>query len=230
MNIQRYNGFAMSHKAMRAMLFSTALNLQHADFSEKTQMEVILNSLQSILNSFDEHADLEDDYILPLAKKYNPELLQAFENEHIKDRRLTSDLNTAISYYRSSINNSERALNGSRIFYALMSFISFNLDHMNREEIEFNSVIWKHYSDEELESVHNKIATTRTPEQKQISGYWMLSSCNIHELSEWLMGIKKTAPHAAYSALLINAQKILTPERWELLEREIEKKSFVQFV
>jgi len=137
----RYNGFSMSHKTMRAMMFHSLLQLKQVDFANRLAMHEILINLELVLKVFDEHADLEDQYILSLAALHNPQVMPQFEAEHTKDSILTKELAASIDQYKETVDEKGRLIAGNTLFYNFIAFIAFNLEHMNKEEICFNKAI-----------------------------------------------------------------------------------------
>jgi hypothetical protein len=134
--MNRYNGFAMSHKGLRAMLFSTALEFQQTDPDDDNATNSVLTKLEQVLQSFDAHSELEDEYIFPLLETKKPDLTDAFEKDHELDRMLTKMLGDSISLYRLSA-PAERPYLWFQLFMAFNDFTAFNLGHMNREETCF---------------------------------------------------------------------------------------------
>ncbi|MCO5947985.1 hemerythrin domain-containing protein [Mucilaginibacter flavidus] len=221
----RYNGFSMSHKGMRMMLFDMTIELQQADFKDAKAMEPLLANLEHLLKVFNEHSELEDEYILPLAEKNHPRLLAEFEDQHAKDRSLSHNLYAAIANYHEAADDDARILSGNILFYNFISFITFNLDHMNKEETIFNEAIWPHYTDKELINVHMEIGASRTADQKQVACYWMLKACNDAELTSWLGGIKSILPDPEFQNMADKAIQLLSQIRWESIYNQLEKKT-----
>ena len=46
---------------------------------------------------------------------------------------------------------------GSAIRLAFSEFLVFNLQHMAKEELLLNNLLWKYYTDEQLQSITQKI-------------------------------------------------------------------------
>ena len=82
---QRFNIFNQIHKALRALLYDTALTLQQTYFGNPDEVETALEKLRLILDIFDKHADHEDQFVLPAIQAYEPSLVDAFEKEHVED-------------------------------------------------------------------------------------------------------------------------------------------------
>ena len=83
--MQRVNPFNMIHKALRALLYDTALSLQQTYFADSNESEVALAKIEAVIHQFEQHAYHEDTYVFPAVEAYNPQLAEAFESEHEED-------------------------------------------------------------------------------------------------------------------------------------------------
>src|SRR5258706_13753386 len=80
--MQRYNMFDHIHKGLRAMLYETALLIKHADFWNVEEAEAVIERINDVIHSFEQHADTEDTYVFPAVRKYEPSVADVFEQEH----------------------------------------------------------------------------------------------------------------------------------------------------
>lgn len=209
----RYNGFLMIHKALRAMLMDTTLELQHASFLHVEKTNALIQKLETVIDTFEAHAHHEDTLIIPLIQEQSPALYHQFESEHETDHELGERLKSAMEALKMEENADARLSLGRQILYAFYDFVAFNFSHMNREETILNEALWKHFSDEELVKVNQKIVQTNTPEQLQTAAYWMLKGCSNEEIRGWMMGAKKGMPEAIFNAIVDLAYRILPAER-----------------
>src|SRR5215475_5199688 len=111
----RYNTFYQIHKALRAMLYETAIELQRTDFNNEEAAEEALMNIEHVVNLFDKHAHHEDTLVFPAVEKYEPSVVDAFEQEHVKDHELCSKLRTLINMFNSIESDDERIQLGSAI-------------------------------------------------------------------------------------------------------------------
>jgi hypothetical protein len=211
----------MIHKALRAMLYDTAMSLQQTDFSDADAMEPVLQDLETIIHAYDDHADHEDTHVLGIAAAVNPALAASFEEEHITDRQLGANLSNAIESYTTSSDAPGRLRAGHHIFYAYNAFIAFNLTHMNKEENELNEVLWAQCTDVEIQAINSKIASAIPPDQAAQNFTWMMRSCNNTELAGFLRSIKANAQPPVINMVNAIAEKELSPARWSLLQEAL---------
>jgi hemerythrin-like domain-containing protein len=214
MQNKRYNVFNQIHKALRAMLYDTATNIQRTDFCSDEAVATI-DQLEQLLNLFDEHADHEDHYILPHVQKHDARLVETLEQDHVVDHRLTESLQNSIAEWRRSSGAEQRFQIGQQIFYAFNEFIAFNLYHMNKEENELICVLWKHYSDLEILGMEQQILQNIAPETLQIESMWMMKSISTPEIIGWLGGVAAHAPAEVFAGLMQLAEGVLPAVRFQ---------------
>ena len=82
----RFNIFNQVHKALRALLYDTALTLQQTHFSNADEAEAAIAKVKAVLDVFDQHAEHEDNFVLPAIQQYEPSMVDAFEQEHVEAR------------------------------------------------------------------------------------------------------------------------------------------------
>lgn len=212
MQQERYNTFNQIHKALRNMLYDTALNLQVTDLSSERAATTIAR-LEKTLHLFDDHAMHEDKFILPHVKRHNAQLVDDLEKDHLVDHKLSDDLANYITAWKEAPDAYNRASLGSRIFYAFNEFVAFNLYHMNREENELIYVLWKYYSDAEIIQMEQEILKVIPPDTLMLESRWMMRSINDTEIIRWLGAVKNNAPEEVFKDFLRMAEEELAPER-----------------
>jgi hypothetical protein len=212
--MQRYNIFHQVHKGLRALLYETALRIQHTDFWNVEEALDTIDQINEVTWLFDKHANTEDELIFPLVGKYDPAIVDAFEQEHIKDQVLGRQLMAAIEAYQGAAVITEKAAAGKQVQSAYSKFLVFNLEHMAKEEDVLNPVLWRHYRDEELVAVTQTIVATIPQDYMIQFTRWMMRGLNNAEITAWLKGVEKNAPQPVFQALFATAEKELPGKRF----------------
>jgi hypothetical protein len=214
----------MIHKALRAMMYDTALTLQQTYFADVQEAEVALSKVQTVIHEFEQHAYHEDTFMLPAIEAFEPGLVEEFEKEHLADIEIGNRLETLINIFRSLETSEERINCGSSISKSFRDFIVFNINHMSKEEIEISRVLWANYTDEELLELNGSLTASIPPEQKMVSAKWMLRSINKAEAITWLEAVKQSSPTLVFDALIDLAHAELPEQiRAEVLESVMEE-------
>lgn len=221
MQQQRYNLFNQIHKGLRGILYDTALRLQQNDFSQPQASEVV-EQLYQVLVFFDEHAENEDQFILPHIRKHNAVLIDELENDHVIDHHLTHTLFDHIREWKTTDSASQREAIGQRILFAFNEFIGFNLYHMNKEENVLMDQLWQHYTDADIRQMEHEIIQAIPPQTLMAESRWMMRSINDKEVIGWLSGVKQGAPIALFDTFLEMAQEELPTERLKTVYAALE--------
>lgn len=221
MYLNRLNVFNQIHKGLRALLYDVALQIQQTDFTAKEGTQELVKEIEQVVHLFDEHAENEDSYILPMIGKYNPQLIESFENEHEEDHRLSQQLLTDINTWWNAANDWEKQKAGTEIFYHFNEFVAFNLYHMNREEKLLNEVLWTNYTDGEILAVEHEIVANIPPATLAVESRWMMKGMNNPEIIGWLKGVKQGAPEPVFQELLQLAEETLPAGRWEAVSEAL---------
>ena len=77
----RYNTFYQVHKALRAMLYETAIEVQQTDFNNEDQAVSLLNNIALVIDLFDKHAYNEDHYVFAAVQEYESSVIDSFERK-----------------------------------------------------------------------------------------------------------------------------------------------------
>lgn len=222
--MQRYNSFNMIHKALRAMMYDTALTLQQTYFANVEESGIALSKVETIINELEQHAYHEDTFMLPAIEAFEPQLVEEFEKEHVADIEIGNRLTTLLNIYRSLETSEERINCGSCISKSFRDFMVFNIEHMAKEEIEINRVLWTNYTDQELLELNGRLTASIPPEQKMVAAKWMLRSINKAEAITWLKAVKQTSPSFVFEALYQMAETELPEQtRSAVLEAVMEE-------
>jgi len=212
--MQRYNIFLQVHKGLRALLYETALQVQHTDFWNVEEGDNTIEAISDVVRLFEKHASTEDTLVFPSVEKYDPAVSDAFEQEHIKDHLLGELLTNAMTSYRTAAVITEKAEAGKRIQSAFIKFMVFNLEHMAKEEEVINPILWRHYSDAELMGI-TQVILAKLPQEDVIEmSRWMMRGLNNTEITGWLKGVEKNAPEIVFRSLFATAEKELTERRF----------------
>lgn len=214
MEVIRFNPFRQVHKGLRALLFETGILLQHNDFSSEEEVNSAVKAVRLVLYLFHGHANIEDTKVFPVIAPQAPEIVAAFEAEHEKDSALSSELETCCERLLQAASVESRSRAGQQLLHQYNEFVAFNLSHMNREETTINEILWRYFTDQELQQMVAEVGRTTPPEENRHFMFWMLKGNSKKELVAWLQGVKATAPAEVYDGLYALAQATLSKERW----------------
>jgi hypothetical protein len=190
----RYNSFNLIHKALRAMMYDTALTLQQTHFADNSEALAAIAKVEDVIYHFEKHAHHEDTFMLPAIEAHEPALVEAFEGEHVADIELGNRLVTLLNIFRSCENNMEKINCGSAINKAFRDFMVFNIVHMAKEESEINRVLWANFTDQELIELNGRLVSSIPPADMMANVTWFMRGINKAEAIDWLIAVKQAAP------------------------------------
>ena len=209
----RYNAFNMIHKALRAMLYDTALTLQQTYFVNTEDAAEAFKKLNNVIEAFEQHGHHEDTILMPVIEKFQPETIASFEKEHVEDRRMGNDLKHLQNIYHAANSAEEKLVVGSAITKAFIDYMIYNLQHMQREEIDLNKLLWDHFTDEDILKIVDQIVASIPPSAMAIEAGRFMNAVNSQEAIDWLTEVKENAPEPVFASLF-QLTDIYLPERF----------------
>lgn len=214
MKTNRYNIYNLIHKALRALMYDTALTIQHTDFADAEQAQIALTKINSVVTIFKSHSFHEDSHVMPAVRKFDLYSANEVESEHERDEVLMQQLESKIAEIKNAASSEIAKSAGVEMHYLFIDFMAFNLTHMNMEEEIINQILWKHYDDEELKAITGKIVSSQTPSEAMFSLEWMIRGISNSELEALLAVLNSTMPAPAYVKVLQLAEQVLPAKRW----------------
>jgi len=221
--MNRYNVFYLIHKGLRAMLYDTATTLQQTDFVDISAATPALAKVNDVLFAFEHHAHHEDNFILPAVEAYEPEIATSFESEHQEDYRLAGRLRNLLIIYENSFLPEERTVCGSAITKSFTEFLTFNLQHMAKEELLLNHALWRLYTDEQIKAIQQQLMATITAIELQSASRWIMRAISIADAIEWLKSVRQSSPVTAFNDLMKIAAEELGETRFATIQEGLEE-------
>lgn len=216
----RVNIFNQIHKGLRALLYETSIVLQQTDFTNEEEMQAGIKRVTLVADLFDDHAHHEDNFILPAIREYEPSIVDAFEQEHELDTKLSRALKDSLIALQmaSPLVRPDMAGELSKTF---TQFMIFNLEHMAKEESILNKILWRYYSDEEILDIQKKIVANLSPWSASVGSKWMMRGLNNPEIVRWLRAVEESAPEAIFQNLFATAERELPVQRFRRVQEAL---------
>jgi hemerythrin-like domain-containing protein len=217
----RVNIFNQIHKGLRALLYETSILLQQTDFTDEEEMQAAIKRVTLVADMFDDHAHHEDNFILPAINEYEPSIVDAFEQEHELDTKLTRALKESL-YALQMASPLVRPNMANELSKTFVQFMVFNLEHMAKEESILNKILWRYYSDEEILDIQKKIVANLSPWSASVSSRWIIRGLNNPEIVRWLRSVEESAPETVFQNLFATAEKELPAHRFRRVQEALE--------
>jgi Hemerythrin HHE cation binding domain len=214
MQTLRFNPFSQIHKGLRALLYDTALLIQHTDFTKEEEIRKITDRVHFVNETFATHAHVEDHQVFPMIAEFAPEVVTDFESQHQTDHELSEGLQKCLNLFTETNSPEQNLWAGNELLQAFNSFLAFNVEHMKKEETIINAVLWEHYSDAQLLQKVQQISASMPIEENMSHSIWMLKGLAVYEIITWYKDIQQAAPPFVFENFCQLAEKTLTPARW----------------
>lgn len=219
--MKRINIFNQIHKGLRVALYQTATRLQQADFTSETESEEALGQIQEVVLLFNEHAHKEDQYILPALVEFEPSVVDVFKQEHIIAAALSGSLTSAVQAFNRLLKAGDRVAAGHQVAIDFVDYVTFNLQHMAKEEAVLNKLLWRFYNAAELLHLQQQMVENTEPWFQDLFAKWMLRGINLTEAASWLHAVERTAPQVVYRTLYTKASQELSRTRFQKLTESL---------
>lgn len=158
----RIDLYTSIHKGIRALLFETASAAARLDPARDDEVDVLVASVERLLGFLDEHAEHEDNLVMPALRKVAPSLASRLAGEHVALDELQVDVGLAADAMALA-DADDRAPFAAALCRALNQLVAAHLGHMHREETEANAALWAAYTDDDLLAIQLRIVAGVAP-------------------------------------------------------------------
>lgn len=224
MQTLRFNPFGQVHKGLRALLYDTALQLQHTNFSVEAEIYAALERVRLVNTLFAHHAHIEDSQVFPLIEDMAPEVVADFEAQHQMDHALSDELEKCLAFFTETNCPEQNRYAGNELLQHFNAFLAFNVEHMKKEETIINNVLWKQYDDGALLQKVQEISAAIPPQQNRHFCYWMLKGMATHEILDWYKAIGHSAPPPVVEFFHSLAEEALPAAKWQQVKEGLQER------
>jgi len=217
----KYNIFNPIHKVLRAMLYDTSLTIQQTNFVDTEEVDATILKIEQTLSFLQLHVFHKSEFIHPLIKKYQSDIIKFFSNQYADCEFVTNKVKLAIHAFDNVITASEKMQKGRKILLAFEALVSFKLNLFAKEENVLNIFLWNNYKDEELIQIEQNIIASLPIDVLKVESKWMIKALNNKEIESWLKGVQRSASESVFKTLLSLAEKELPHQRFEKLLRSL---------
>jgi len=129
----RFDMYTPIHKAVRRVMFETAIALARTDFNAADEVEEATRSVSACTLFLREHAEHEDREVVPLVARLDPELGATLEREHPELERMTIDVESLWPRLASLDVPVARGQMGAELLRRFQALVAAHLRHMERD-------------------------------------------------------------------------------------------------
>ena len=218
---QRYVIYRNIHKAIRHMMYSTALALGSADFHDKRSMQDSLEQLRGTIILLQEHAEHEETFVHPTLESRVPGITKTFEENHEDDERIFDRMRELGSQIEAVVDYDQKVALGNQLYGIFNTYIGEYLGHLDREEAELEQALWDHFTDPELADLDHRLMGSIPPERMAVWVPVICISWNASELTTILADMKQDAPPEAFAGMLKMVEQATPAATLETVRRAL---------
>jgi hypothetical protein len=163
----RVDLFTTIHKGVRTLLFDLSRAAARADVTSTVAIDELVEHVDRVLAFLDEHARLEDQFVIPEVRALDPLLADELACDHRGLDAVQREVQLAADALALT-DLSQRPTAGAQLVRIVNHLVAVHLLHMNREETEVNATLWAGRSDVELGTLRTKIAGSLPSERQAL--------------------------------------------------------------
>lgn len=158
----RMDLFATVHKGLRAQLYATSARMGRTDFSDAAESAAAVDAARRLVGLLTEHSEHEDAVLMKVFAELSPELHADLRTDHARVDGLHKEI-LGIADRLAEAAGAERVALGRRLHERLVTLVAEHLQHMQREEVDGNRVLWAHHDDDGLRAIHGRVMARMAP-------------------------------------------------------------------
>jgi hypothetical protein len=206
------------HRAIRALLFGTTLQLARTDFAVESEARLAVAAGERLLGFLHEHAEHEERVLMPELERLSPEVAAELRADHHRTGGMEREFAQLLA--RTALaGEAERVSLGVRLNQRAALLTAEHLPHLEREEVLANRLLWAHKSDAELGLLHQRVVSGIPPARLAEWFELILPAMSCSERAPLVAGLLQ-APPEFFELVTAPARRALGKAAWEAtLER-----------
>jgi hypothetical protein len=216
----RFDFYASIHKALRGMMTDTLARVGRIDLDDAEETGETLAQLEGLLDFCVDHIRHENDFLHSAIEARQPAGSARTAGDHLEHFESIAMLQ-AQSGALAAAPAGARATLALRLYRQLALFVAENFEHMHVEETANAATLWAHYSDAELQAIHDRLLATLAPQDHLLVARWMVPALNPTERAGMFGAMKTTTPPEALLGVLAHVQPHLDASGWRKLARAV---------
>lgn len=225
----RFDPYAAVHKGLRALMADTLLALGRTDIDDPGELHTTTVRLVEMLDFCRSHARHENQFLHPAIEVRAPGSSGATAIDHALHEQAIDQLRKSAQQLPQTP-VALRATAMLELYRSVALFVAHNLEHLHHEETAHNATLWAHYTDAQIEVLHDELVASIEPAQSIFIMRWMLPAMNPMERAHLMRKLRATAPPPVVEAVLRAVQDVMEPQAWALLVQAVPEPRSVEEV
>ena len=217
---QRFNMYALIHKALRAAMGDTLAALGRMDPLDEADTTRVLADVRALLTLMRGHLEHENAFIHPALEARQAGASSHTAHDHVQHEAALAALQAQLRRVAAA-QGAARVEAQQQLYMSLAGFVAENLEHMQVEEAENMQALWNAYTDAELIAIHDALVASIPPEEMSQVLRWLMPAVTPYERALLLGDLQHKAPAPVFSQILDQVRPLLTPREWDKLMHAI---------
>jgi hypothetical protein len=210
------------HKGIRFAFAQITMKAGSMDYANPVQVADLTAQLVAFGELLEEHAHLENQFILTSLAERVPGSADHDEQDHIALELLQEEVMAKLeSLQEPGLSPEEANARGYAFYQDLSKLHAAHLEHMLEEEQVTQALLWDNFVDDEIMALHFQIVSNIPPDKMLAWTQYILPSLNHAERIELLKGMQMGAPAAFFAQVMERAEAFLSEEAFVALEEAI---------
>lgn len=211
--------YTVIHKSLRNRLFQLSIEAGKMNFGDRFPLNIYYDEFKLMYDLIESHRDHEEKYIHPLLNERVPGGSDELDEDHQHITHLLDNLLHHLNGIKEkSIDFEKRIELGQEFYLAFNRFISFFIDHINKEEEEIMPLLKRLCTNDELLNSLYKILASQTPQEAKENLTMIFKASNVDDLTQLFNAAKKGAPIEMLQNALKLAEGILDTNNWAVIK------------
>jgi hypothetical protein len=213
---QRFDLYGPIHKALRLAMNDAVRQLGRADPEDAGELHAALAQAEGLLALARSHLEHENRFVHPQLEARVVGSCAALGTEHAEHVEAIEALHDQIDDLRAAP-AAERAQRMHLLYRRMAVFCAESQLHMEREESEHTTALWRACSDEELLGLDRRIQAQLPPAEMQAWLRWIAGSAPVPFLAAMLTDMRGALPPQALDPVIGLVRSELDERRWRRL-------------
>jgi hypothetical protein len=187
------------------------------DPHDEDEVVATLARTRALLGLCRSHLELENRHLHSAMEARRPHSAAHTAADHLEHGAALERLEGRIEDVEAA-NDADRDDAALALYRELALFVAAHLEHMQVEETLDMAVLWAHYTDAELEAIHEAVLASIPPSDLLSYARWIVPAATPAERAALLTGLQQSAPREAMAALIAIVRPTLTEHEWTKLE------------
>jgi hemerythrin-like domain-containing protein len=217
-NIDLYTG---PHKGQRNYIYRLSTIAGRLDANDHESIKEYISQFKALRDEFALHAELEEKHIHPIISKRIPGIVQILEEDHANQKAFFNELVGNLEDLNMIPEYEEQQSIFLEFYRAFNRYIAMYLQHINFEEMEIQSALWRVCSHDELSKTMSAIIAHQKPGELQFNLEMMFSSMTAAEVSALIAAARTRMPQDAVTNVYGLAERVMDTAEWNKVKTRL---------